>query len=197
MCKTSELFYAHIFILARRKFHLKSGSSPLKIANMISIKRLSFCLILILGLTNCSHKIRRTGYELDKTEQQTCPVAIVKSLTITDSIQKVGSIKLGETGFSVACSEKHALEILTKEACSLQADIVFITSETRPDLLSSCYRCEASFYKRTTQTAPLISDAEFDNKVVTQRVSEDRARNTGIVIFSIFIGVAIGLLLVL
>ena len=70
--------------------------------------------------------------------------------------QELALYDLGETGFSVECSEGHALKILENEACAINADLVVINEETRPDVWSSCYRCTATFYKLNMTRIPFI-----------------------------------------
>lgn len=99
----------------------------------------------LLLSTSCSHKVVRTGYQKQMVESEDCQVLITKDAAILDRATKVGNIRLGESGFSVTCSEEKALEILKREACSIGAEAVLITSEKRPDFISTCYRCEATF----------------------------------------------------
>ncbi|MDX9773702.1 MAG: hypothetical protein RBT02_09850 [Bacteroidales bacterium] len=106
-------------------------------------------------------------------------------MPIPASLKKVGEIKLGESGFSITCSEEHALELLRKEACSVNATIINIVEESRPDLLSSCYRCRAEFYINTDDNITYQSDEQYNSSNVDKRVSDDRIRNTFIAIGTI------------
>lgn len=146
-----------------------------------------FYLILVLLISSCSHRIVRTGYQVNKADYKNCDIAIRRNLNSTDSLQKVGEIQLGETGFSVSCSEADAVEILKNEGCALNADIINITNEKRSDLLSSCYRCNAEFYKYLNSSAIVQSDEMFRPDNVNDRTTEDRKKNTGMII-----GVLIG-----
>lgn len=155
------------------------------------MKKLSIYLILLFLISSCTHQIIRTGYQTDKSESKNCDIVIKKFMTITDSLQKVGEIKLGDSGFSVACSEAHALEILRKEGCALNANIVNIVEETRPDFLSSCYRCRAVFYKFKGSMKDQNNDY-YKSQEVDKRVSTDRTRNTFIGIGAAVLGFVIG-----
>jgi hypothetical protein len=115
-------------------------------------------------------------------------------MQLTDSIRKIGEIKLGETGFSVACSEEQAVQILKKEACALQADIINIVEENRPDFLSSCYRCRAEFYKAENSSIQIQSSELYKPDDIQARVSQDRSRNVVYAIFAIALGAVAGFL---
>jgi hypothetical protein len=111
----------------------------------------------------------------------------------------IGEVKLGDSGFSVACSEEHAINILRGEACAINADLIIITEENRPDLWSSCYRCRAEFYRfnKSDNNKDIKSDEIYDPRNIQDRVSRDRLKNTAIAIGSTAIGFIIGLLLFL
>ena len=108
---------------------------------------LSFLIVIIL-FSSCSYDIVRKGYKpIDETAIN-CEIIIKKDTIISDTIaKKIGTVKLHDGGFTVKCSEDLAVKMLKKEACSINADIIVITEERRPDILSSCYRCNADFYK--------------------------------------------------
>lgn len=161
----------------------------------LPVKNLLVPVLLLLVFASCSHRIHRMGYEARPAIDGNCEVHISKFMAANDSIEKIGEITLGESGFSVSCSEAHALELLKKEACALQADVVNITSENRPDLWSSCYRCTAEFYhyKNPGQRPP--GNASLSSQEVAQRVNKDRKQNTVVMIFAVVTGFAVGYLL--
>ncbi|MDF1549245.1 MAG: hypothetical protein P1P88_15575 [Bacteroidales bacterium] len=148
--------------------------------------------------TSCTHRILRTGYQVSKSEYVPCDIVIKKNTIISDTIAiKIGEIKLGETGFAMACSEEHAIKILKGEGCAIKADLIIITDEKRPDLWSSCYRCSASFYKYnnsvTVEKNPVNEDLSPEN--IKNRVSKDRSRNIVIAILAILAGIGISSLI--
>ncbi|MEY4876211.1 MAG: hypothetical protein RL708_1360 [Bacteroidota bacterium] len=62
------------------------------------------------------------------------------------------AIKLGDSGFSTICKEQDAINILKRDACGLNANLINITAEIPPSFTgSSCYRCSAVFYKSKTK----------------------------------------------
>lgn len=149
---------------------------------------------LIILMSSCSHKIVRTGYEVNKSDYAECEVNIIKFKSFDGNVEKLGDIKIGETGFSTACSEAHAIEILKNEACALNADLINIIEESRPDAWSSCYRCTAEFIKADSSLQ--IAESEYyQPEIVDERVEKDRKQNTALVIVSIVVGFSIGFFL--
>ncbi|MBW8330963.1 MAG: hypothetical protein K0M40_03000 [Prolixibacteraceae bacterium] len=156
------------------------------------MKKIILYSLLFLTFTSCSHRIIRTGYQVNKSDYSDCDIVIKKQMLVSDSVQKVGEIKLGESGFSVACSEADAIEILKREGCALKADIINITEETRSDLWSSCYRCKADFYSYLNPEFKAQSDEIYNSEDVKNRVSKDRGNNTLILVGSVVAGFLFG-----
>lgn len=118
------------------------------IIKSIGARQISIHLVLILlVLTSCSHQIVRTGYSASTDRTEECDVKITTDPSLVGNKKAVGVIKLRDSGFSTKCSEDIAMDVLRKEACAANANLVLITEETPPDLLSNCYRCDASFYR--------------------------------------------------
>ena len=164
----------------------------------IGIEKLALAIFVCLLFSNCSHRIVRTGYKTTKSAYKACDVVIKKSTEIYDSSSaiKVGEIKLGESGFSTACNEALAIKILKGEACAINADVIIITEEWRPDLWSTCYRCKAEFYQVNSKSElmEITPDKSYDTEQVSERVSKDRSKNTAIIIVAVVAGLLVGLL---
>jgi hypothetical protein len=158
------------------------------------MKKFFSLLILLFIISGCSHRIVRSGYSKTNSEYSNCDVIIKKQMDIPPSLKKVGEIKLGDSGVSISCSEEHALALLRKEACSLKANIINIVQESRPDLLSSCYRCKAEFYINTDVNTSYQTDSQYNSSNVNSRVTDDHIRNTFIVVGAIGVTVLIILL---
>ena len=160
------------------------------------MKRIGYFIAISILLSSCAHRIVRTGYDRNTTFYNNCEVIIKKDTLLSDvDATKVGEIKLGETSFSVACSEKHAIEVLKREACTLNANLIVITEEKRPDAWSSCYRCRANFYMLNEEsiTKGIKSDLTFESNNVNERVKNDRTNNAFMIIGYAVLGVAIGI----
>lgn len=160
------------------------------------MKKFVYFLLVPMIFCNCTHKILRSGYAIQNKEINDCNIAIVRSKTFADTIAtKIGEIKLGDTGFSVTCSEQDAISILKKEGCSIGADIINIKEESRSDIVSTCYRCRAEFYKYASPNIQIKTDSDFLPQSVENRVADDKQRNTIITIIAVAAGLTFGLLL--
>jgi len=106
----------------------------------------------------------------------------------------VGQIKLGESGFSTKCKESDAIQILQREAATVGADLINIVEEKRPDAISSCYRCKATFYKYR-KPGNLVAGSEwYTTKNIDTRSKEDEKKNTALILGGIIGGIIGGLL---
>jgi hypothetical protein len=108
-----------------------------------------FIYLLAIIFSGCSYKITK-NYKAPTNsivEESASPL-IVKMKDITGiNSEYLGSIMLNDAGFTIKCSESHAMEILNAEAKKLNANLVNIKVEYTRDISSSCYRCYADFHK--------------------------------------------------
>lgn len=152
-------------------------------------------VILCFAVTGCSYKVTRAAYVELPATSKTCDVKLVKNYAFQDSaVTQLGKIGLHDSGITTTCSETDAIALLKKEACSLGADIVNITKEVRPDMGSSCYRCEAGFYKINDEKVQIKTDPEFTAQNISARVTKDRRRSNLIRAGSVIVGIVVGLL---
>ena len=159
------------------------------------MKKTLLYLILCLVVTGCSYKVTRAGYVELPVTSRTCDVKLVRNYTLQDSaVTQLGKIGLHDSGFTTGCSEADAIALLKKEACSLGADLVNITKKIRPDMASSCYRCEAGFYKMNDEKVHIKTDTEFTAQNISARVTKDRRRSNLIRAGSVIVGIVVGLL---
>lgn len=111
--------------------------------------KIIYFLLIILMLTNCSPLITRTYQTNNQVVQNLsdCKPEIIKNKDLNGlPIQFKGSIRIAESGFSVNCSEEKIREKLMDEACFIDANLINITQEAFPNLMSTCYQCIADFY---------------------------------------------------
>lgn len=155
-------------------------------------------LVLIL-FSSCTHKITRSGYAAPSNKYSNCDIVIKKKIKPNAEIsQKIGSIRLGDTGFSTTCTEADALRIMRNEGCAINADLIVITNEMRADLGSSCYRCSAEFYTIDEELKEHFeNDENMEVKQVYNRVKEDKKRNGAMLAGSIIGGLIFGLIFAL
>jgi len=61
--------------------------------------------------------------------------------------EKLGTIKVGDSGFSVNCNYATVLDKAKTESRKVGGNVLKITKHKRPDLWSSCHRITADVYK--------------------------------------------------
>ena len=108
--------------------------------------------ILIIGsiliLTSCSAKLtssmQKTYAPLDYKEE-------VRVFGIEEEIpsnaEKLGTIKVGDSGFSVNCNYATVLDKAKTESRKIGGNVLKITKHKRPNFWSSCHRITADVYK--------------------------------------------------
>lgn len=156
-------------------------------------------IVLAFLLMGCSYKTTRIGYdEIDDKNLNidSCEVAIVQDTSnLGEQVQIIGTIELGETGFTVNCDEEDALQFLKEEACLQGANIVHITSEKRSDFLSSCYRPTATLIRTNDidLTTAGANQNYYSQEAMSERGSSDNKRKAGMMTLAILGGLLAGL----
>ena len=118
-------------------------------------------LIMFMG---CASTMTRYGYNLQNipiNKDAQCSIPIKKNFPYKkDEVEILGSIRAGDSGFSVKCGEAYVLKQFQQEACALGADLINIIKESRFDILSTCYRAKAEFLrlKDREKAKNLVSD---------------------------------------
>jgi hypothetical protein len=160
------------------------------------MKYLFYFSVLTLLLTSCAHKIVRTGYEINKSEYKNCSVVVQKNIIVSDTVaEKVGEIKLRDSGFSTSCNEKDAILALKNEACAIGSDLIVIINEKRGDVVSDCYRCKAIFYRYKQKNDKNMLSKNDDTKPEEEGVAKKKSGNVGRIIVSTIVGLFIGFLI--
>jgi len=102
----------------------------------------------ILFLTSCSAKltssIHKTYAPLDYREEV---IVFEIGEKIPSNAEKLGTIKVGDSGFSVNCNYANVLDKAKTESRKVGGNVLIITRHKRPDLWSSCHRITADVYK--------------------------------------------------
>ena len=119
-----------------------------KINNVWMKINLFFILGGVLLLSSCSPKIsssiQKTYDPLDY--RQEVRVFGVDEEAPADG-EKLGSIKIGDTGFSTNCNYDIVIEKAKEEARKVGGNAFKITSHTLPDFVSQCHRITADVYR--------------------------------------------------
>lgn len=165
--------------------------------NIFGVRKQFYILFVIILFSACTHRIVRTGYDVNKSDYKDCNTTIKRAGESTNIIGvKVGEIKLGQSVFAVANSEEHAINILKNESCALNADLVIITEEKRPDFSNFWYCCKAEFYGHDYLDAMILSDQTSKKKKVQGEKSNDfkkielgSGNALGIILQLLFLGI--------
>jgi hypothetical protein len=151
-------------------------------------KILKIFVFLTLFLSGCAPTLNREGYTLNDNEKTTTDCKITVSYDQNIKGKKIGKLKIGDSGFSVGCSEADALKILKDEGCKIGADIVVLKDIQQPDFLSSCYRVTGEFIKSDSTSAEVKESLEYSPQLVDSR----EKNNAGLRVLGFIIGFAIG-----
>lgn len=123
--------------------HWRIGVIMIQNSKRLKFFGLPFCLLLL----GCGASIKRTGYTKSEIHARKCNVCFALSEDNSISnLKKLGSIKVSDNGFSMQCDEYFVKQIITDDACSMNANIVLITEQKFPNFASTCYRVSADFY---------------------------------------------------
>lgn len=69
--------------------------------------------------------------------------------TLPDKIYRIGSIVVGENGFtpSARCSYEECIKIIEEEARQAGAQLIYLVRVREPDAHSTCYNITAELYR--------------------------------------------------
>lgn len=135
----------------------------------------------------------RSGYNGSKKVETNCNVEITRDKSlVSENAKPVGSIKLGDTGFSTKCSELEAMRLLRNEACQANANLVIITEEKLPALMSSCYNCTAFFYQSNDLPELDSLNNNIEEPNLTENIQKPQKQNAAVQILAYAGGFVIG-----
>ena len=154
-----------------------------------------FCIFILTGCGGL-HNISRTGYAVESYTKPDCAVYFTRELKSNVKIESKGSIVLTDKGSS-KCSPEDAFTILRNDACELDANLVVISNERMPDIGSSCYRCDATFYKVDSSfLATNYKTEEFiSNEAIESMTGKSKTASTLLYIGGFGVGFAGGWLI--
>jgi len=152
-------------------------------------------LVACVVAAGCGASIRRHGYAIpDRQPLADCTMPIHNDPKLDLSgFDVVGRIEANDSGFSTDCDEEVVLREFTREACHLEADLINVTEESRPDFWSTCYRAKADFLRRKDRDGPpLASDEKYAPRDVHERAQETHRGNRDVILNGAAAGVVGG-----
>ena len=110
------------------------------------MKKLLF--FLIIGFVSCSPKVKPnfTNPQSELSSQDKVALLDIEH-KLPDNVQKIGSVKYKDSGFSTDCSFNSLMNRARQSARKNGANIVKVIDKKSPDIWSTCYRLEIEFYK--------------------------------------------------
>ncbi|MDY0078760.1 MAG: trypsin-like peptidase domain-containing protein [Bacteroidales bacterium] len=110
------------------------------------INTLIFLALMIM--TSCSSTIRTTAVKSYPPNHSAEPIIIYNSNDqLPAQTEKIGTIKIDDSGFSVGCGWEKVLEKAKKECRKKGGTAIQIVSVYEPDYSSTCYRLSAIILK--------------------------------------------------
>lgn len=121
----------------------------------------AFALLVVAG---CAPAVQVTTVEQESgPREQNCQVVMFREgRQERPEGTKIGSIEVGDTGFSINCSAEKVNRILRERACAAGADVVYVKNWKLPSFASSCYRAQADFYKIPSSNWPALDSSRED-----------------------------------
>jgi len=151
--------------------------------------------ILGLLIIGCAPSVKRIGYEKPKEIGTVCPIVFIKPNQIgeIDSAFKIGTIKVGDAGFTNECNESDILYIIQNDACSVGGNVAMIKKEKTPDWLSTCYRAEADILKVPDSSRVKLESEYYRKENIEKRADKNDTTQMIIMGLSVVAGLVAGL----
>lgn len=142
---------------------------------------LAFFGVLVF-LSSCSPRINSSITKNYPALDSLDEVAVLEMAEkVPSNTEKLGEVKIGDTGFTTKCDLETVLEAAKVEARKAGGNLLKITDHTYPDLASSCHRITAAIYKVTSLdvAAPTVTNTPGDSTIQPiQLVQEEPVRDT-------------------
>lgn len=108
----------------------------------------------IIVLASCTPAIQKNISSDYEQEVQPQDIAVFKpDMVLPEDAQKIGSIEIGDTGFTTDCSLTKVVNLAREKASQQGAHAIKLTNVNEPDLASTCYRINAYAYRYPTFNA--------------------------------------------
>ncbi|TAE38731.1 MAG: hypothetical protein EAY66_03455 [Sphingobacteriales bacterium] len=112
------------------------------------MKKPTLILICLFFLSACAPKINTQITKTYPTLSYNDEVKVFGLKTVLPAnIEVIGSIKIGDTGFTLNCNYETVLENAKIEARKIGGNAIKITEHSFPDLLSSCHRIKVNILR--------------------------------------------------
>ena len=122
--------------------------------------------LIVLLLVGCSPKITTSiNNNLSPLPYQQPILVLPSNEEIPEDAIFIGSIKIGDSGFTTKCSYLEVIELAKLEARKAGGNIVKITEHKPPSMGSTCHRISASILKSSDENI-LMADMQAPTEVL-------------------------------
>ena len=144
------------------------------------------CTVLLLPfISACSPKITTT---IHKTNGQTADIHNIEVYNVAENIsgefEVLGTVKIGDTGFTTNCKYEYVVELAKWEAAKVGGDAIKIFECKEPDAFSTCYRIQAYILKKpdavsvadstTVYSASSLQNTNSESTIYYQQVQRPK-----------------------
>lgn len=108
------------------------------------------CLALSFVFVGCAPSVKKQAINPDVEADPGCVALVIEAKVLPvlpDNSTIVGTIEIGDAGMSTDCQRDDVFQILKKEACKSDAQLVYIKESKNPDSWSTCYRAKADLVR--------------------------------------------------
>jgi len=103
---------------------------------------------LLIIVTSCSPKISTSiSKNYSALDYREDVVVFGLKDAVPENAELLGTVKIGDSGFSTDCSFETVIEKAKIEARKIGGNAIKITKHNSPDLLSSCHRITANILR--------------------------------------------------
>lgn len=114
-----------------------------------NFKHIIIAIVLMIALGACSPKLTsnlQSNYQALHYNEEVFVLGVNEAMTI--DAEKIGTLKVGDNGFSVNCGYQEVIDLAKTEARKSGGNLIKITEHRPPSTMgSSCHRIVADVYR--------------------------------------------------
>lgn len=144
------------------------------------------CTVLLLPfISACSPKVTTA---IHKSYNQNADMQSIAVYGVADDVpnecEVLGSVKIGDTGFTTNCKYEYVVELAKWEAAKVGGDAIKIFECKEPDAFSTCYRIQAYILKKpdavsvadstTAYSASSLQNTNSESTIYYQQVQRPK-----------------------
>ena len=112
------------------------------------MKQVFFILGTSIFLLGCGTTQYRNVLTYSAPLENNAPVEIIaQGQNVPINAKLLGSVNIGDTGFTTKCSYQQVVSDMLKQARAMGGNLVYITKHQPPDEKSTCHRISVNVYK--------------------------------------------------